>query len=692
MQKWKRVIGAMLVLTLYASWVGANDDIIETESVKVTVNRVEQELHDTNISAAVITDDDLKRKPNHSVADMLQGIPGVTLEDGGMAGGQRVSIRGEGSTRVLVLIDGVKISEQKSMSGAAILIDPSDIERIEVIKGPASVLYGSEAIGGVINIITKKGGDKPIGGSTKLTYDSSTNSFEPYGAIGGGYEGFNYRVSGSYIDADDRDTPHGHIDKTRYRTRNWAAKVGYDWNWGSIFGGMDYYKNDIGLTDVKMPRYTIEMDLPKWERTTYRAGLELNNFSDYLLKISISGYYQNMKKDFANDMLGVMGTPSSFVKVSTENNQDSYGLSLQTEWLLLDTHYVIFGLDYNRDNLTADTFTLIRPPVPLLLDWYNYQKGHLETLGVFLQDEWSILDNLKIVAGLRGTWIKSKLKHDDAYAILFPTFVIPKVSTIGTERDSNWVGNIGLVYNLNKELSLRANVAQGYRFPTMNQLYIGTTHGGQNTFGNPNLKPEKSINYEIGARYNGNSWNADAAIFYADARDYITTKYVGPGFMGDNHEFTNLDKAKTWGFELSADYTFQPLGLTPYLAFTYIQRETNDSGFKTKKTDLAPFQGQFGIQWQQDLFEAHTFFADLNYTYNSHSKYAYIEKGSKITEKNDSWGTVNLSMGFESNHTDSINYFGTLSLRNLLDKSYSYSRSRLEQPGFHAVAMFGVSY
>lgn len=475
---------------------------------------------------------------------------------------------------------------------------------------------------------------------------------------------------------------------TNYRTRNFAGKVGYDWDWGSVFAGVDYYKNDINLPTAESSGITIEMDLPKWERTTYRAGVEFNNFSDYLMKVSLTGYYQNMKKDFFNNMLGMMG-PGSSIGLLTENDQNSYGGTIQTEWLLFDDHYVIFGVDYNRDDLEADSFSRIKPPgmIPAT-NRRNYQEGHLETLGVFLQDEWSILDNFRIIGGVRGTWIKSRLNRADVSGTATPT----NVSTTGSERDSNWVGNIGLVYDVNKELALRANVAQGYRFPTLNQLYIGTTHGGANTYGNPDLKPEKSINYEIGARYNDGPWNLDTAIFYADAKDYITTRYLYTAGMTTVNEFTNLDKAQTWGFELSVDYTYQPLGLTPYVIFTYIQRETKDSGFKTKNTDLSPVQGQLGMRWQRDLFESHTFFADLNYTYNSRSKYSYLEGGVKVTDRNDSWGTVNLSMGFESNHDDCINYFGTLALRNIFDESYNYSRSGIQQPGFHAVAMFGISY
>lgn len=130
--------------------------------VVVSATRTEQEVFEVASSAAVVNAKTLEREPHTTIAEALQDIPGVQVADGGMGGGvKRVSIRGESGSQVLILVDGMKISEQKFMDGSMVLISPANIERIEVIKGPASVLYGSEAIGGVVNIITRKGTPLP---------------------------------------------------------------------------------------------------------------------------------------------------------------------------------------------------------------------------------------------------------------------------------------------------------------------------------------------------------------------------------------------------------------------------------------------------------------------------------------------------------------------------------------------------
>ena len=120
-------------------------ETVELDEVKVTAGRVEQELMDVNMSVSVITQEEIRRSSARNVGELLEDIPGVRINNDGGQGMKRIKIRGEDAFRTLVMIDGQKVSEHKSMSGSPMLIDPSMIERIEVIKGPASVLYGSGA-------------------------------------------------------------------------------------------------------------------------------------------------------------------------------------------------------------------------------------------------------------------------------------------------------------------------------------------------------------------------------------------------------------------------------------------------------------------------------------------------------------------------------------------------------------------
>ena len=189
-------VAAAVTLALSAGAVSA-EDVVQTETVHVTASRVEQELLDVPMSVSVMTSEDIERESGKTIADYLDSIPGVEVQNDGSQGLKRIQIRGESTFRTLVMIDGQKVSEHKSMSGTPILVDPSQIERIEVIKGPASVLYGSDAIGGAVNIITKKGGRKPFEGYVTGGLDTSASGKTLAGGVAGHVNGWSYRINGS---------------------------------------------------------------------------------------------------------------------------------------------------------------------------------------------------------------------------------------------------------------------------------------------------------------------------------------------------------------------------------------------------------------------------------------------------------------------------------------------------------------
>ena len=125
----------------------AADEYQTLDTMTVTAGRFEQDLMETPMSVSVVTREQIEQSGARNVGELLQLLPGIQVNNDGGQGMKRIKIRGENAFRTLVMIDGQKVSEQKSMSGAPMLIDPSMIERVEVIKGPASVLYGSDAIG-----------------------------------------------------------------------------------------------------------------------------------------------------------------------------------------------------------------------------------------------------------------------------------------------------------------------------------------------------------------------------------------------------------------------------------------------------------------------------------------------------------------------------------------------------------------
>ncbi|MGE4506310.1 MAG: TonB-dependent receptor plug domain-containing protein, partial [Desulfovibrionaceae bacterium] len=273
---------------------------LRSEQVVVSATRTEKELKETPSSIDVVTTEQIEQSGAATVADLLRDIPGVQVQDGSVAGLKRVTIRGEAPSRVVVLIDGQKISEQKSMDGSALLMDIADIERIEVIKGPASVLHGSEAIGGVINVITKKGGERPIQMETAVTYDSSTEGLTEHLSVYGSAQGFNYRVSGSYTDASDRQTPSGTIDDSSFLNRNFSAYLDKTIGSLTIGGRYENFWSNENVPTASSGGATVELDLPEWSREKAALFGEYDAAGTYLSKVRLDGYYQETYKDFYN--------------------------------------------------------------------------------------------------------------------------------------------------------------------------------------------------------------------------------------------------------------------------------------------------------------------------------------------------------------------------------------------------------
>jgi hemoglobin/transferrin/lactoferrin receptor protein len=267
------------------------------------------------------------------------------------------------------------------MDGAALLIDPNRIERIEVIKGPASVLYGSEAIGGVVNLITKKGGTRPVQAELSTSFDTSADGISGYASIFGRVDGFSYRLSGTRTDYGDRRTPDKTLDNSSYETQEFSAFGGYDLDRVSIGVMYDSYQSDINShTPEETTGDTLtyfQLDLPQWDREKISTYAELRDVADSVPRMRLDAYFQNTRKLLKNDMdISVPISPAfrNMIienRITTDNDQDTIGGGFQLDWIPHHAHYLIFGYEPVFDRIDAATTTVSRqesPHAPSLWD------------------------------------------------------------------------------------------------------------------------------------------------------------------------------------------------------------------------------------------------------------------------------------------------------------------------------------
>lgn len=677
-------------------------ETVELDEVKVTAGRVEQELMDVNMSVSVITQEEIRRSSARNVGELLEDIPGVRINNDGGQGMKRIKIRGEDAFRTLVMIDGQKVSEHKSMSGSPMLIDPSMIERIEVIKGPASVLYGSDAIGGAINIITKKGGTKPIEGEVSAGMNTSASGKNASGSIYGGIDGWKYRLSASIEDNDNLKTPKGEMENTYFTARSVSGFLSYDFTPDATVGAsLDYYDLEFGSSDVNTPGFAV--DVPKWTRFKAAAFGEFKNITSSFVRLRTDIFYQKSKKDMTNTVPGVwtqgevdtfkaMGFEEAFLnrvgvqagnayvlQPHASNDMNQYGFSIQADWQIGDRNYLIAGYEISYDDLNAHSWNTGTNVMPMMLTDKNYD-GYQMTNAVYASMETLLSANLTLTYGARYTWVKTDM---DSINNKMGT------KTSGEGSDGKIVFNAGVLWHGTDNLTLRASYAQGYRSPILQELYIDTSMGSTGTtYANPDLKPETSDNFEIGARWNSTGLSADLAIFYSTADDYIATLYNA---QKRGYQYNNVAEAKTFGVELTSSVRIAETGFEPYLTATWMRRQyQNGNGFSTYDTATPEFMLRYGVRWS-------SMYAGLGLRADAFARsQTEIEYDDGVQSATDSssyrlggYTTLNLTAGVDFGPKRQYSF--DLGLYNIFDKGYQEQTS-IYEPGRYFVAKLGARF
>jgi len=699
------VAGTASAATLTTAQTNTNS----SDTLVVTANRSESSLWESPATIQVIDRDRLEKSTNTSIADDLRDIPGVEVTDNALAGRKQIRIRGEASSRVLILIDGQEVTYQRAGQnyGAGLLIDESALERIEVVKGPYSVLYGSQAIGGVVNFITKKGGDKPLGGMVKATYNSATAGWDESAAAWGSIGQFDYRINGSYSDQGDRDTPDGRLPNTHFRNNSQGVWLGYTVDRHKFGLSVDRYALST-QTYYDDPTYEdFSVNIPQLKREKVGLFYDFDVAGDYFKTLHLDAYTQNIKRKFENNVAVNTPTGSPMIgslrvanQTRSQDKQETQGVTLQSNFSLPGANNLVMGAQYQRDTVkqtsrsTTDSSSTTGFPSAV-----NYSKNTLThnraeqtNLSVFGQNDWTFADNWTWTVGARQYWLLSKLTGGDETTTHSLSGTTSSSLGKDSTHDNELVTSTSLRYSGFDNLELRMAFAQGYVFPTLSQLFMQTSAGGGVNYGNPDLKAEHSNNYEIGARYNGNLWVVDGAVYYSEAKDYIASVACsGQRICNGNSNssrtgyyfYDNIDSAKTWGMELSAEYN--GWAVSPYLSGNILRRQYEGSTIKTWDTGEPLINGRVGVK------NTHAF-NTLNVTTDLFVRAASSasDKTSDSETRYPGWATLNLAFNTEFGAQDQ--YLVNLALNNLTNKRYQTAHESIPAAGFNAAVGFAWKF
>ncbi len=666
-------LAIMLATPVSAVW-GVNGSFVaasELEEMVVTASRTQQRVFDSPASLSVIGEEELSRATVPSLAEMLRDVPGVQVTDSGQPGLGRIRIRGEESRRTAILVNSQEITDHYEV-GTPLTLHPAMVERIEVMRGSGSVLYGSRALSGVVNFLTRKGGTEPLQATVEGGYDSATDGYNSFASVYGNVEGFEYRLAGTRSDHNDRSTPEGSMENTAYDNDSVYFYAGRGFGDQRLEYTYEKYKSSSNVyveDEVKTtyPLTDFYLESPKRDRDKHGVFYDWDVDNSWLEGVSANAYQQNNDRHFYTftETVWYSRDINNYSKLETD------GALAQLNFQPLGEHRLIAGLQYLNDDVDqtrhVDTVSWT-PPIATTGIEVIRDKASIDTWALFVQDQWEISDRLSMTAGLRQYYVDGKLDYTDRESL----------SAGNLDSDDELIGAMGLVWAVRDDVHLRANVSQGYVYPSLTQLATGAYAGSR--FVNPdvNLDPETSVNYELGLRLQRSNLTLDTTAFYTESDDYI---HHLPCVETDNcpgsrdRLYQNVGKSNAHGVELYVVYGGLSQGLEPYASLTWMKRKIEYEEFSTWSTAVPDYSGRVGLRWQGALVSVPGLWSDFYLRGETSSDLEEPGTVRDVLEEKSDWVTVNVSAGVEFG-TES-QYQLSVDLFNLTDKTYIASTENL---------------
>ncbi len=664
--------------------------VTDLDPVVVTARGMPRTISQTPGGIGMITAEDIDRHPPISLTDITRQIPGVekTMDS---PWGSEINIRGLDRNSVLFLIDGCRVNTATDINARFGLVNPQDIERIEVLKGPISALYGWGAMGGVVNVITRKGGYRKIPETRETIWVRTLSNPEGYSAFGRIiHQGPNAWFLGSAGYRDYNDTQSADrtdIHNSQFRDVYGRFGSGYLWNkQNETQANIQVTEGkNIGIPgtgDATLPTAT-DVTYPSTKRVMGTVTHTLSPESGVLDKSSMRLFFQEVDRNVRIDNF-----PATMALTANEPGADHTTLGLNwTNHLTLGAHTPVVGLEvweWTIDN-TERTKYFRNGLVGVDSSVGNVSQT---VAGIFAEDNWDISDTLNLNMG--GRLDTTRVKSDDLYNWISPpssAMSMIRVREAETATDTSWQAQIGLTWEIAPNWSATGIAAVSYRPPDLMDLfkYVSLSSGGA-LYGNPDLDPEQSRFFEAGLHYVNPVVRVSGAAFWNDIDDMITQAQVS----SDRYEMVNVEKAKIYGLELSGEWRFAPQWyMCASLAWTRGENKTTGEALAT----IAPLNTRVTLGWDQA--KPHS----GNNGWRAQITHEWADAQDRVpqgTEESDSWQTLDVSVGYR------FKAFGldqelTAEVTNLFDEDYhnflATSRGMvLKEPGIGVSLQYKVEF
>ncbi|EEZ89573.1 conserved hypothetical protein [Vibrio harveyi 1DA3] len=589
----KSILSASIVIALsqgaYAEETSTFNEVV------VSATRTNQTMDTVAASVAVVSEKDLEENMAKDLNDVFEYTPGVTVNGTQRQGVQSINIRGMEGKRVKILVDGASQpgvfdgGPYSFINSSAVTVDPDMLKSVEIVKGAASSLHGSDAIGGVVAFETKDPSDflkdgKDFGGQAKLSYSSEDNSFAEHIAVAKRFDNLEALVAYTRRDGSELQN---------------FSKAPYD---DYSVTDQDYYKNDLlvklqsqlnedhrleflgeviyNQTDSDIASSSYKNFNAEDQTKQNRLGLKHIWFADLAISDTITsqltwtskeenGVTNRFKEASPGFPPWVPPNGDNQQKKDYEYTEDKIEFETQLD-KEIQNHYLVYGLSYKHSDISNTNREFNSDPSTPDTVYIYTPDAKEQSFGLFLQDEIALLnDKLILTPGVRYDYFSTD--PSDTSEESFKKF-----------SDSAFTGRLGATYKLSQPGTVFAQVSQGFRAPSFDELYYtydNPGHGYTNR-PNPDLESEKSLSYELGYRHNTAASATEFALYYSDFTDFIDQTSTSNGGLTE-YTFININEATVKGVELSNSLDWHaiaslPKGVTTRLAAAYTEGEDGE--------------------------------------------------------------------------------------------------------------------
>lgn len=693
------------------------------DEVVVSASKFEEKAKDVAQQIQVIRNTDLQNMNQTSTADVMANSGKIMVQKSQLGGGSPI-IRGFETNKVLMVVDGVRMNNAIYRGGHLqniVTLDNSIMDKIEIVYGPGSVVYGSDALGGVMHFYTK---DPTLSTTEKVLvkanaytrYMSAVSGYAANANISVGGKRFASLTSFTYSNYGDlRQGANREPSVGNFGARSWYVKqfdgkdsmvinadsnlqIGsaykqYDILQKFIFKQSQFVKHKINL------QYSTSSNVPRYDRLSLLAkngkdpkfgewyyGPQKRFMSAYTLElIKNNRLYDNMRFILAYQQIEESRIDRNFKSVNQNNRIENLDIITANLDFAKKTgkHEFRYGLDvwYNKVNSSAfkkDIITGLESPLDT-----RYASGGstMQSVAAYITHTWEISDKLILNDGIRFSSISLNAKFTDTSFFNFPFKEV-------TQNNGALTGNVGLVYMPTNRTRITAAFSTGFRAANVDDLSkVFESTPGNITVPNANLKPEYTYNSEVGISNTfENGLTLQATGYYTIYDNALTVqdfKYEGKdsimyaGTLSKVVATTNANNAYLYGLELSLNAPLNK-NVSIFATYNYTHARIVTDSTAIPLDHIPPVFGKLGMQITENKFRADLF---VNYSawkrIADYNPFGEDNQAYALPEGMPSWYTINARLTYQFNKFVSLQ----AACENILDRNYRVFASNISAPG-----------